>query len=34
MEEMVKQVKMETVRTVVWIFISCAIAGGVYYLLW
>lgn len=34
MEEMIKQVKMETLRTVVWVLISCSVAGTVYYLLW
>lgn len=34
MEEMIKQVKMETLRTIGWVLISCSIAVAVYYLLW
>lgn len=34
MEDLVKLVKMETVRTIIWVAISSAIAVGIYYLVW
>lgn len=32
MEELIKQVKMESLRTVIWIAIAAAVAVGLHYL--
>jgi hypothetical protein len=34
MDELIKIVKMETMRTFLWVFISSAVAMAVYYLVW
>ncbi len=34
MEDLIKIVKMESIRTIVWVAIAMAIAVGLYYLVW
>lgn len=34
MEDLIKVVKMETIRTIAWVFIASAVAMAVYYLVW
>ncbi len=34
MEELIKQVKGETLRTLIWLIIAIGVAFAVYYLVW